>query len=205
MISCVLFVLLPLLYNGDLSAQISISVKNQTIRQIIPQLEKVSGYNIFFSNDLPDLNMKRDLSVKDVSLKHVLDNLFGSTSISYQIKGNNQIVLVRNNNQKIAKVSLMPPKRVTGVVVDETGEPVAGANIVIRGTNDGVITDVNGNFIIDIPEGGTLQISYIGYADKMLQIGQDSKYRVVLSENAESLDEVVVTALGITREKLLCL
>lgn len=199
-VSRVLFVLIALLCNGVLSAQISISVKNQTIRQIIPQLEKASGYNFFFGNDLPDLNTKKDLSVKDASLESVLDNLLDNTSISYQIKGKNQVVLVRGNKQ-IASGSSKSSKRITGIVLDEAGEPVVGANIIIRGTNYGVITDLDGNFILDTPEGATLQISYIGYADKMLPVGKDSAYRIVMSENAEALNEVVVTALGITREK----
>lgn len=196
----VLFVLIALLCNGVVSAQISISVKNQTIRQIIPQLEKASGYSFFFGNDLPDLNTKKDLSVTEASLKYVLDNLLDNTSISYQIKGNNQIVLVRGNNRTVSGSS-KSSKRITGVVLDDAGEPIVGANIVIRGTNYGVITDLDGKFIIDAPEGATLQISYIGYADKMLLIGKDSNYRIIMSENAEALNEVVVTALGITREK----
>lgn len=199
-VSRVLFVLIALLCNGVLSAQISISVKNQTIRQIIPQLEKASGYNFFFGNDLPDLNTKKDLSVKDASLESVLDNLLDNTSISYQIKGKNQVVLVRGSKQ-IVSGSSKSSKRITGIVLDEAGEPVVGANIIIRGTNNGVITDLDGNFILDTPEGATLQISYIGYADKMLPVGKDSAYRIVMSENAEALNEVVVTALGITREK----
>lgn len=199
-VSRVLFVLIALLCSGVLSAQISISVKNQTIRQIIPQLEKASGYNFFFGNDLPDLNTKKDLSVKDASLESVLDNLLDNTSISYQIKGKNQVVLVRGSKQ-IASGSSKSSKRITGIVLDEAGEPVVGANIIIRGTNNGVITDLDGNFILDTPEGATLQISYIGYADKMLPVGKDSAYRIVMSENAEALNEVVVTALGITREK----
>lgn len=199
-VSRVLFVLIALLCNGVLSAQISISVKNQTIRQIISQLEKASGYNFFFSNDLPDLNAKKDLSVKDASLKSVLDKLLDNTTISYQIKGKDQVLLVRGARQ-IAGSSSKSSKRITGVILDETGDPVIGANIVIQGTNFGVITDLEGNFIIDAPEGATLQISYVGYADKMLTIGKDSNYRVVMSENPEVLNEVVVTALGITREK----
>lgn len=199
-VSRVLFVFIALLCNGALSAQISISVKNQTIRQIIPQLEKASGFNFFFGNDLPDLNTKKDLSVKDASLESVLDNLLDNTSISYQIKGKNQVVLVRGSKQ-IASGSSKSSKRITGIVLDEAGEPVVGANIIIRGTNNGVITDLDGNFILDTPEGATLQISYIGYADKMLPVGKDSAYRIVMSENAEALNEVVVTALGITREK----
>lgn len=199
-VSRVLFVFIALLCNGVLSAQISISVKNQSIRQIIPQLEKASGYHFFFSNDLPDLNTKKDLSVKDASLKNVLDNLLHNTSISYQIKGKDQVLLVRADNQ-LAGSSSKSSKRITGVVLDETGDPVIGANIVIRGTNYGVITDLEGNFIIEAPEGTILQISYVGYADKMLTVGKDSNYRVVMSENPEVLNEVVVTALGITREK----
>lgn len=200
-LSRILFVLIALACNGAITAQISLTIKNQTISQIIPQLEKSSGYNFFFGNDLPDLNMKRSISVANASLKSVLDNLLENTSISYQIKENNQVVLVRANDARITPVSDKSAKKRTGVIMDENNNPIAGANIVIRGTTLGVITDINGTFTIDALEGSTLQISYIGYADKMIQVGTDSHYKVAMSENAEALNEVVVTALGITREK----
>lgn len=198
-ISRILFILVALFYSEALLAQITISAKNQTIRQIIPQLEKESGYNFFFGNDLPDLNIKRNFSISNASIKSALDELLGNTSISYQIKENNQVVLVRSG--VVASNTGKATKKITGTVLDETNEPVIGANIIIKGTTQGVITDTNGAFIIEAPVGAFLQISYIGYTDKTLQVGNESNYKIVLSETTEALNEVVVTALGITREK----
>lgn len=198
-ISRFIFVIMALFYGEALFAQITMSVNNQTIRQIIPQLEKVSGYNFFFGNDLPDLNLKKNYSVNNASIQSALDNLLENTSISYQIKDNNQIVLVRSG--VITSNTGKATKKITGIIQDEANEPIIGANIIVKGTSQGVITDTNGNFIIEAPVGAYLQVSYIGYTDKTFQVSNQSNYKITLSETSEALNEVVVTALGITREK----
>jgi len=89
--------------------------------------------------------------------------------------------------------------QVRGTVVDEAGEPVIGATIQIKGTTQGTVTDMNGNFSLSAPSNGTLVISYVGYGTQEVPVS--SNVRVVLREETEILEEVVVTALGITREK----
>lgn len=88
--------------------------------------------------------------------------------------------------------------KVTGTVVDETGAPVIGANVVVKGVSGvGVITDFDGNFILNLPEGtNTLVVSFIGYAEKEIKVKAGDKVNVVLSENTEMLDEVQIIAYG---------
>ncbi len=197
----VLALLMAILCSHTVLAQITLSVKNQTIREIIPQIEKASGYNFFYSNDLTDLNTKKSISVNNISLAEVLKQLLANTSLNYQIKSDKQVLLVKKNNPKEKGQEFVAGKKITGVVLDEKGEPVIGANVVVKGTQIGVISDIDGNFTIEVPDNATLQVSYIGYAEREFPIGKDSNYRIVLSENTEALDEVVVTALGISREK----
>jgi TonB-linked SusC/RagA family outer membrane protein len=87
-------------------------------------------------------------------------------------------------------------KRITGIVVDEKGEPVIGVNIVASGTTNGTVTNVDGKFEFSVAPGATLQISYIGYLTQEVAVGNNSNLRIVLKEDTKALDEVVVVAYG---------
>ena len=89
--------------------------------------------------------------------------------------------------------------QVRGTVVDDAGEPVIGATIQIKGTSQGTVSDIDGNFSVSAPSNGTLVISFVGFATQEVPVS--TNVRVVLREDTELLDEVVVTALGLTREK----
>ena len=93
-------------------------------------------------------------------------------------------------------------RTISGTITDEQGNSIPGANILIKGTSIGTISDMNGNFELQVPAGQhTLQISFIGYKEKEIAIGNNKKFNVQLSVESEQLNEVVVTALGIKREK----
>uniref|UniRef100_A0AB33JKI9 SusC/RagA family TonB-linked outer membrane protein n=1 Tax=Prevotella sp. GTC17260 TaxID=3236796 RepID=A0AB33JKI9_9BACT len=91
--------------------------------------------------------------------------------------------------------------QIKGVVLDETGEPVIGASVVVKGSSTGGVTDLNGRFSVSARSNAVLTVSYIGYKTMEIPVAGKSDFRVVLQPEASSLDEVVVTALGIKREK----
>ena len=91
-------------------------------------------------------------------------------------------------------------KKVTGTVVDEAGIPVIGANVIQKGTTNGVITDLDGNFSLEITNGAVIEISYIGYATQEITASGQTGLQVKLTEDTQKIDEVVVTALGIKRQ-----
>lgn len=92
-------------------------------------------------------------------------------------------------------------KKVTGKVITATGEPVIGAAVVVKGTSTGAVTDIDGNFTVDAAPGSILEISFIGYETFKLKVGAANNYNVTLQEDSETLDEVVVTALGIKKDR----
>ena len=94
-------------------------------------------------------------------------------------------------------------KTITGVVVDATGDPVIGASVLEVGTTYGTITDVDGNFTIQVPVGAKLDVSYIGYKTQQIVVGVPNTYKVFLKEDAEMLDEVVVTGYGMSQKRSL--
>lgn len=91
--------------------------------------------------------------------------------------------------------------KVKGTVTDEQGEPLIGASIAVKGTSQGVITDFNGQFSIDASKNATLIVSYVGYRSEEVQVKGQSNLKIVLKEDSKIIDEVVVTALGIKRER----
>lgn len=96
--------------------------------------------------------------------------------------------------------STMQERKISGKVVDVNGEPVIGANVLVVGKNNGVITDIDGKFSLTVPQKAIIRVSYIGYITQEVTITNQSSYTIKLVEDAKSLDEVVVTALGIKKD-----
>jgi TonB-linked SusC/RagA family outer membrane protein len=92
-------------------------------------------------------------------------------------------------------------KRITGKVLDRAGQPIIGAAIAVKGTSTGTISDIDGNFSLEVPAGTTLNVSYIGYKDTDIRVTNASSYVITLQEDAQELSEVVVTAMGIKKER----
>lgn len=90
---------------------------------------------------------------------------------------------------------------ITGTVKDAAGLSIIGANVSVEGTTIGTITDIDGNFKLEVPSNGKLKVSYIGYQTQVINIDKRPSFSIILKEDSEMLSEVVVTALGIKREK----
>ncbi len=92
-------------------------------------------------------------------------------------------------------------RKITGVVKDVTGEPVIGASVSVKGTTIGNVTGINGEFALDVPDNAILTVSYIGYTSQNIDTKGQSVFNIVLKEDTQQLSELVVTALGIKRQK----
>lgn len=97
--------------------------------------------------------------------------------------------------------STQQAKKITGKVVDVNGEPVIGASVLVKSSGTGTVTDINGTFSVEAPVGSTLVVSFVGYAPVEVKVGAASSYNVTLQDDAQALSEVVVTAMGIKKEK----
>ena len=196
-------VLLLLFYPlSVLGAQSKIAVKGQsiTIKQAIQLIEKSSNY-IFFYN-AADLKNTTSKNINcEGSIEDVLAVVFNGSGITYMIKGN-EIILKASKVE--ASQQTKKKRTVTGTVIDaENGDPIIGASIVLKGQKEGgTITDLDGNFSISIT--GTkalLEISYIGYKKKTVDVGDLGVINVKLESDNQLLNEVVVVGAG-TQKKV---
>lgn len=190
-------ILVILLITPSLTAQISITVKKQSIRQTLKEIERLGNYQFFYNNDLAILDQTVSFTANDEPIATVMNKLLAGTDLTYKRENNNLIILTLKDPspRQADKVRLLK-----GSVVDETGQPVIGANIVVEGTTNGTITDVEGTFSLQAPEKAELHISYIGYLDQRVKVEHQTTLRIILQEDTQTLDEVVVVGYGTMRK-----
>lgn len=92
-------------------------------------------------------------------------------------------------------------QKIAGTVVDANNEPVIGANVLVKGTTNGVITDMDGKFALTVSRGAVLQISYIGYITQEIKVTNNTTYTIRLVEDSETLEEVVVVGYGTMKKR----
>ena len=99
-------------------------------------------------------------------------------------------------------IAFAQTKTVTGTIVDEFGEPIIGANVLVKGTTNGAVTDIDGNYsITGVSDSDELVVSYIGYASQTLPVGSQSTFNITMKEDGENLEEVVVVGYGVQKKK----
>ncbi|MDR2969241.1 MAG: secretin and TonB N-terminal domain-containing protein [Tannerellaceae bacterium] len=154
---CLLLFLFVSVFQSFLFAQVTITVKDTRIKQIIQQIEKNNGYSFFYSDDFIDLDKTISIDIKNGSIESVMDRMFKGTNINYVIGENKQITLTdRKEDDK--KALAESRKKITGVVRDENGEPVIGASIAVKGTSTGTVSDIDGAFSLDVPQNAILTV-----------------------------------------------
>ncbi len=175
---------------GAQNAEIKISQNSMTIRQLVKEIEAQTEYLVVFRDQDVDVNRIVSFNKRSARVTDYLEEVSKNTNIGYRFE-NNYITLVYK-----AKAIEQDKKRITGKIVDTNGEPIIGANIVEKGTTNGTITDIDGNFTLEVPEKSILIVSYIGYAPREIAVGNQLNINVKLNEDTEVLDEVVVVGYG---------
>ena len=185
-----------LLLAGNLAVnaqKVTFNGEQVSLKQAFEQIESVSKYKIAYNTAQLDVNRKVTLNQKDTDVLQVLDQLLAGTGCTYKVNENYIVI----TSQQTGAV-----KKVHGVVKDVNGEPIIGANVVVKGNpSNGTITDLNGNFDLSVTSNTTLQVSYIGYNSQELFVGKKTDFNIVLKEDTELLDEVVVVGYGTMKKK----
>ncbi len=192
-----LFLLINVLGVMSVHAQkISVDSKSATVQTVMSQIEAQTGYKFFYNNQV---NLTRTVSLKasNEELASVLKKLFAGTNISYKVIDKIIVLSVDENRQTAPETNAASRRKVTGKVTDQQGEPLIGATVQVAGQSGaGAITDLDGNFSIDVPEKAKIVVSYVGYNSKEVTVQGQRPMHVTLAENVKQLDAVVVTAYG---------
>jgi len=178
----------------DLSKRVTMSFRQEALIDVLKQIESQIDVKFIYSKQIVNLSRLIDLDIKDKSLKVALDQMLKSNHIQYRII-ENRIVLTAERPLTVQDIEIK------GKVTDVNGEAIPGVSVHLKGTNKGTVTAADGTYLIKAGTNGELEFSYMGYVTQVIPIDGKQVLNVQLAEDNQALNEVVVTALGISREK----
>ncbi len=182
-----------------ISQKITLQGDNLSVKDYLNTIEKQTDY-LFIYDAGVNVNKKISVNMGGKSIREVLDNLSTQLGLNYSQKGSYIVLSSYKVKETSIPVVAQQKKTITGVVTDDLGEPIIGANVIEKGTTNGIITDINGKFTLDIAPGAVIQFSYIGYNTQEVKVGNQSTLAIQLVEDTQALSEVVVVGYGIQRK-----
>ena len=177
---------------------ITLNLSKVPLNTALKEIEKQTSMSVVYNTNDVDINRVISIKVTKESLNNVMNQLFRGVNISFSIVDNHIVLSARSNKEDQQKKM---PIAASGTVTDSKGEPLIGVSILVKGTSNGTITDIDGNFKIQAAKGDVLEVSYIGYASQAITLTNAQPLKISMGEDAQALDEVVVTALGIKRSE----
>lgn len=179
---------------GTEKERVTIQVKNQPIQKVFDEISKQTGLKFFYGETIVIKGVQVNLKFKNVPVNLVLDEL--TRQVNLHFKREKNTIAVSMNNPTTATVPIDQLRKITGLVTDPEGQPIIGANIIVKGTISGTVTDLNGEYSIEGNGKSILLFSYIGYLSEEVSVGNQQSINIRLKEDTQKLDEVVVIGYG---------
>ena len=187
------------------NTKIDLNLNNVKVNDVLNEIESLTEFKFFMDTKEVDLQRMVSIKVKRETVSKILEKIFQGTDIVFKVL-DKQIAL--KPGPKEDKVDLkgspeigLQQSTITGIVLDNTGTPLPGANIVEKGTTNGVTADFDGNFSIEVEDANaTLVVSYIGFSTIEVPIDGQTSLNITLEESAAGLDEVVVVGYGVQKK-----
>ena len=179
-------------------AKLTISLRNATVEKVLADIEDNSEFKFVYNRDFIDLERKVDVIYKDAKVSDILDDLFKNTNVAYRFI-DRTIVLSTVSEARFNEQT----RKVSGRVTDASGVPLPGVTVIIKGTNNGVITDPDGKYALSqLPDNAVLVFSFIGMKSQEVPVSNRSTIDVKLAEETIGIEEVVAIGYGVQKKKL---
>ncbi len=174
------------------SQNLSISLKNAELKQVFKELESLTSYTFLYKSK--EVNSVKDVSVNvaQSTIDEILKICLIGTSLTYELDGN--LILIKKQAE-VTFSAEQKKKTIKGTVKDSQGYPLPGVSIVVKGTQTGISSDMDGKFELSVDDkpGVVLVFSFVGMKTQQVKIAEKAVLNVVMKDDAEQLEEVVVT------------
>lgn len=171
--------------------------KEQTLKSVLQEIESQTGLSIIYRKDEINEDKIVNATFENTPVVEALSSILGE---SLEVNLQNKMIVI--SRKEVKSNDQAGRKTITGKIIDEKGEPVIGASIVIKGTSHGTITNLDGEYTLaDVPENSTITISFVGYKTLTLFANDKALSKIVLKEDSEQLDEVVVVGYGTVKKR----
>lgn len=180
------------------NARVNIRMNNAKLDKILNEIEKQTDY-LFIYNNQVNVDRTASVSANNEPVSQVLDKVLKGTGLDYKLEGDH-IILSKHAEREVAHAQ-QQARKISGTVTDAKGEPVFGANVQVKGTTTGTITNIDGKFTLEAGPNSVIKVTCIGYLKQEINTGNQTSLQIVLKENAQTLEEVVVVGYG-TQKKV---
>ncbi|WP_321995514.1 TonB-dependent receptor [Draconibacterium orientale] len=183
------------------NTKLNLSGQNLSLEEVFDRIEQQSEFSFIYNLSQIDLSQKVNVDFKGERVETILDELLLGTRIAYTV--NNRLIIVHKAGREEAQNSItVQQKTVSGKVTDENGEPLPGVTVVISGTTQGTVTDINGEYsLINFPENAILQFSFVGMKTQEVTVAGKTDIDVVMTEESIGLEEVVAIGYGSVKKR----
>lgn len=178
--------------------KITLVVQNVTLKEAIETIKKQSDYSFFIDTEDVDVHKIVSVNLVDKPVREILNILLDGQHVKYEVKGKH--IIITSENMAEQANAPQQGKTVSGIITDETGEPVIGVNVAVKGTAQGTITDIDGHYSLEVSPDAILLISYIGYQTQEISVKGKATLNVNLKIDSELLEEVVVVGYGVQKK-----
>jgi TonB-linked SusC/RagA family outer membrane protein len=180
------------------TTKLNMSLKNVPVQEVLLLIEEQTDFYFLYQDNVFQKGQKVTIESKNESLEGILQQLSQQTGVRYEISDRQIILKEKGNNLFFAQ---QKEKTVSGSVSGKGGEAIPGATVVVKGTNNGTITDLNGKFVLPkVPSNAVLMISFVGMKAQEFVVGDQTVFNVIMEEEAIGIDEVVAIGYGTIRK-----
>jgi len=179
---------------------LNLNMDKATVKEVLSEIEDQSEFYFMYSGKLIDVDREVSVTYKNQKIEPVLNSLFADTDVEYVIK--DRFIVLTNDAVGSDVSSAIQQNTVSGTITDESGEPMPGVTVLIKGTTQGTVTSADGTYAIpNIPEDAILQFSFVGMRSQEIIVGDQTTIDVIMVVDAIGLEEVVAVGYGTARRR----
>lgn len=182
------------------TTKLTIVGQNMSVGEILDRIEKQSNFSFFFNANQIDLNKKISISAENQLVNKILDEVLVGSGLIYTV--NNKLIVIHKAGETLDVMGSQQTNKVSGKITDSTGGPLPGVSIVVKGSTNGTITNIDGEYSLpNVPANSTIVFSFVGMKTKEVSIDGKSIINVSLEEDAIGLEEVVAVGYGTVKKR----
>ncbi|MEN8230530.1 MAG: carboxypeptidase-like regulatory domain-containing protein, partial [Bacteroidota bacterium] len=178
---------------------LNLKMKNSIVKEVLQNIEEQSEFYFMYSEKLVDVNREVSVDIKNQKISVVLDELFAGTNVNYKVK--DRFILLITPEVGGNDLILLQQETISGKVNNESGEPLPGVTILIKGTTQGTVTDIDGTYSLAAKPGDILVFSFVGMISQEVVITDQTSLDITMGADAIGLEEVVTIGYGTARRK----
>lgn len=179
--------------------KLNLKVQNGQVKEVLNEIENQSEFFFMYDNKQVDVERKVNMEVSAMSIDQVLQRLFEGTGTNYKVINRQILLFTENQNSTFTQQTA----KVSGKVTDLSGAPVPGVSVVVKGSTNGTLTDVDGSYVLSgVPVNASLQFSFIGMKLQEIPVAGKTVINVKLEEETIGIEEVIAIGYGVQKKKL---